>query len=93
MNLYHSLLKQGKAAVEAIQIPFKVKEEQKKLELKILTIEQQIASSTLKVEECKSAYPVQWDKLLDAIDDMELLKRKLKLLQELQFEMFKEDKQ
>jgi hypothetical protein len=88
MNLYHSLLKQGKAAIEALQIPFKVREEEKKLELKILTLEQQLATDEVKVEEYKAAYPVQWDKLLDAIDNMELTKRRLKLLGELQNEMF-----
>ena len=41
MSLYKELISKGKEAIAALEIPFKVKKEQKNLEMKILELEQQ----------------------------------------------------
>ena len=88
MSLYKDLLKLGKDAKADIERPFKVKKEQKKLEMKILELEQQLAKDELTIQEQKSNYPVNWDELLDAIDSKTLTERQLGQLQELETEMF-----
>lgn len=88
MSLYSELLSKGKDAIAALELPFKVKKEKKNLEMKILELEQQLAKDELTIQEQKSKHPVEWDKLLVAMDNMELNKRKLKQFQDLEIEMF-----
>lgn len=88
MSLYKDLISKGKEAIAAIELPFKVKKEQKNLEMKILELEQSIAKDELTIQEQKSAQPVDWNKLTDAIDTMDLNKRKLGQLQVLEKELF-----
>ena len=91
MSLYKQLLSKGKEAIETIQLPFKVAKEHKQLEMKILELEQIMASDALTVQEQKSACPVNWDKLIDAIDNQAINERKLKQLQELEKELFSDE--
>jgi len=88
MNLYQELLSKGKEAIAALELPFKVKKEKKNLEMKILELEQQIAKDELTIQEQKSSCPINWDKLIDAIDSKSLNDRKLKQLKELETELF-----
>lgn len=91
-NTYKELIKMGKDAIEAAQVPFKVKAEQKKLELKMLEEESKIASLELEVQKLKGANPINWDSLLNAIDKVELAKRVFKKLELLNEELFAETK-
>jgi hypothetical protein len=88
MSLYKDLLSKGKEAVAALELPFKVKKEHKNLEMKILELEQQIAKDELTIQEQKSASPIDWNKLIDAIDNKALNDRKLAQLQQLEQELF-----
>ena len=88
MSLYKELLSKGKEAVAALELPFKVKKEQKNLEMKILELEQQIAKDELTIQEEKSASPINWDKLINALDNKALNDRKLVQLQSLEKELF-----
>lgn len=88
MSLYKELLSKGKEAIAALELPFKVKKEKKNLELKILELEQEMAKDELTIQEQKSAFPIDWDKLVNAIDKEALNARKLAQLQELEKEMF-----
>jgi hypothetical protein len=91
MSLYKDLLKLGKDAIADLERPFKVKKEHKTLEMKVLELEQVIAKDELTIQEQKSACPVEWDKLIEAIDKLELNNRKLKQLQALEVELFGEE--
>lgn len=89
-SLYSQLLSKGKEAIAALELPFKVKKEKKNLEMKILELEQEIAKDDLTIQEQKSASPINWEKLIDALDKKALNSRKLKQLQDLETELFKE---
>lgn len=88
MSLYKDLLSKGKEAIAALELPFKVKKEHKQLEMKILELEQQIAKDELTIQEQKSTSPIDWDKLIRAMDTMALNERRLGLLQNLEIELF-----
>ena len=88
MSLYKTLLEKSKEAIASLELPFKVKKEQKRLEMKILELEQQIAKDELTILEQKSSCPVNWDKLIGAMDNLGLSNRKLKQLKELEIELF-----
>ena len=88
MSLYKDLLAKTKEAIADIERPFKVRKEQKNLEMEIIKLEQQLAKDDLTLTEQKSANPIEWNKLIDAIDSKELNERKLKQLQNLEAELF-----
>lgn len=88
MSLYAKFLKLGKDAIAEIELPFKVKKEQKNCEMKILELEQQIAKDDLTIQEQKSSIPINWDKLIASIDNKALNERKLAQLKELEQELF-----
>lgn len=90
MSLYKDLISKGKEAIAALELPFKVKKERKNLEMKILELEQQVAKDELTIQEQKSASPINWDSLINAIDSNGLNQRKLKQLQDLETELFNE---
>lgn len=90
MGLYQQLLAKGKAAIEAIELPFKVRAEQKGLEMKILKLEEQIAKDELAIQQQKSNCPINWDTLGSAIDNKVLNERRLKQYQDLNTELFGE---
>jgi hypothetical protein len=92
MSLYSELISKGKEVIATLELPFKVKKEKKNLEMKILELEQQIAKDELTVQEQKSAYPIKWNDLIEAIDQLQLNNRMLKQLQTLETEMFEETK-
>lgn len=88
MSLYRDLLKKTKEAIADAQVPFKVKKEQKQLELKIIELESEIAKNELTIEEQKSANPINWDKLINAMNERDLNNRKLTQLEALSTELF-----
>ena len=88
MSLYKDLLKLGKDAIAEIELPFKVKKEQKNLEMKILELEQQLAKDELTIQEEKTKCPVNWNALIDAIDNKAINERRLRQLEELENELF-----
>ena len=90
MSLYKDLISKVKEAIAALELPFKVKKERKNLEMKILELEQQVAKDELTIQEQKSASPINWDSLINAIDSNGLNQRKLKQLQDLETELFNE---
>lgn len=90
MSLYKDLLKLGKDAIAEIELPFKVKKEEKNLEMKILELEQQLAKDDLTIQEQKAKSPINWDFIIDAIDNKAINERKLKQLEELKKELFGE---
>lgn len=85
---YLELLRMGKEAIADLQAPFTAKKAHKDLEVKILDIEQKIAEADDTIQKCKAANPPEWSKVGQAIDDKQLLERRLKQFQELETELF-----
>ena len=90
-SLYSKLLEKGKDAIAALERPFKVEKEKKNLEMKILDLKQTLATDELTIQEQMSSHPVDWDKLIEAIDRKEVNQRKLKQLETLEMKMFIEE--
>lgn len=91
MSLYRKLLEKSKEAIATLEIPFKERKEQKNLELRIINLEQKIAEDELIVQSSLQKYPIDYDKWDEATDNLELTRRKLKKLQELQIKLFSEE--
>ena len=93
MNLYATFLKKSKEAIALLELPFKVRQEQKKVELKIIELEQEVASLELSVQEKKSVYPLNLDGIIQAQNELELTKRKLTQVKALEHELFHDEVQ
>lgn len=88
MSLRKELLSIGKEALEAIKLPFKIKSEKKNLEQWILDKESAIAEMEYEIQTAKGEKELNTDKILDKMDDLELLKRRLKQGEDLMVELF-----
>ena len=88
MKKYIDLIKSSKEILDDIKAHFIAKKNEKQLEMEILKIEEQIADRELKVQSAKSDKEVVWNKVGEAIDDLELLRRRLKQFQALKEELF-----
>lgn len=93
MKLYRTFLGKAKEAIAELEIPFKVKQEEKKLELAIIEKEQEIAKLELSVQESKSSYPLDLSKYIKAQDELEIAQRRLNQLLTLQKELFSDEVQ
>lgn len=88
MSLRKDLLSKGKEALEAIKLPFKIRSERKNLEQWILDKETKIAELEYKIQEAKGKDEIKVDDILDKIDELDLLKRRLKQGEELMVELY-----
>ena len=90
LQSYRKLLAMGKEAVEAAKIPSRAKQTQKQGELEALKLEEQIATLGAEVEEMQMAYPLDWGKLIDYMDQLALIERRHKKLGEALSQLFPE---
>lgn len=87
-SMYATLLEKSKEAIDKIKIPFKVREARLQVEGKINDYELKIAECDLRIEEIKSAHPLQIDTLTEALDDKAITERKLEQLRDINEELF-----
>ena len=85
---YKDVLVLCKEKIKESMAPLRAREMRKKGELEICKLESQIAESEQKVQECASEYPIDFEKLLDSMDDLELTKRKKEQFEKVINEMF-----
>ena len=85
---YKELLVLAKDKVKEVMAPLRVKEMKKKAELEACKLDSTIAEKEQRIQEYASAYPIDFDKLIDAIDDLELVKRRKTQFDKIINEMF-----
>lgn len=69
---YAQMIKLGKEKAAEFLAPLRAKEMKKEAELIICKIESDLASMEQCIEEECSKYPIDFDKVVDAIDEMKL---------------------
>lgn len=82
------LIKQTKDVIDGIKAPFISKKAEKGLEMQILEVQEKVASADVTIQEEKSEKSPDWDKIINAIDQKELLERKLRQLEAVKEELF-----
>jgi len=85
---YKKLLTMAKEAVSAAMAPLRAREMKKKAELEMAKIESSLMEHDSKIQTYASAYPIDFDKLIDAIDEKALLERRHKKFGLIVAEMF-----
>lgn len=87
---YKDVLVLCKEKVKEAMAPLRAREMRKKGELEVCKIDSEIAEKEQKIQEYASEYPVNFEKLLDALDDLELIKRRKEQFEKIIEEMFGE---
>lgn len=87
---YRDVLISCKEKITEKLAPLRVNEQRKKAELEVCKLEGTIAEKEQKIAELASEYPIKFDKLLDAIDDLELTQRRKEQFERIIAEMFSE---
>lgn len=90
-GLYAQFLAKGKDAIDAMELPFKVRKEKKQLELLIVELESDLSKAELTIVKEQSTHPINWDNLLAALDSRDLKERKLKQYKELEDKLFNQE--
>ncbi|HHF7341027.1 TPA: hypothetical protein ACPSKZ_000706 [Legionella anisa] len=88
---YKDVLVLCKEKVKEAMAPLRAREMRKKAELEICKIDSDIAEKEQKIQEYASEYPINFDKLIDSIDDLDLIKRRKEQFEKIIDEMFSED--
>lgn len=85
---YKDILILAKEKINEAMAPLRTREMRKKAELECCKLDSKIAEEEQKIQQCASEYPVDFDKLIDAIDDLELVKRRKDQFQKIIHQMF-----
>ena len=89
---YKEILTFAKEKIAESMAPLRAREMRKKAELEACKLESTIATHEQKIQEHASQYPIDFDKLIDAIDELELVKRRKEQFEKIINEMFGDDK-
>ena len=87
---YKDVLILCKDKIKEAMAPLRAREMKKKAELEVCKIESQIAEGEQKIQELASEYPIDFHKMIDAIDELDLIKRRKDQFNSIIAEMFSE---
>ena len=87
---YKEILTLAKEKITEAMAPLRAREMRKKGELEMCKLESKIVEKEQKIQEHAAAYPIDFDKLIDAIDELELTKRRKEQFEKIIDEMFGE---
>jgi hypothetical protein len=88
LKKYKDVLALSKEDAENAKAPYRVKEMHKRAELQSLEIEAEIASIESRIHARCSQYPINFEYLIDDMNEVELLKRKHKQFTDIISQMF-----
>lgn len=88
---YKDVLALCKEKINEAKAPFRAREMSKKAELEVCKLESTIADREQKVHELSSEYPINFDSLIDALDELELTRRRKEQFEEIIAQMFGEE--
>ena len=73
---YKDIMALAKDKVQEFMAPLRANEMKKKGELEICKIDGSIAEQEQKIQELCAEYPVNYDRIIDAIDELDLMNRR-----------------
>ncbi len=87
---YKDVLALAKEKINEAKAPFRAREMSKRAELEVCKLESTIADREQRINELSSEYPLDFDSLIDALDELELTKRRKEQFEQVISEMFGE---
>lgn len=85
---YKDVLGLAKDKIKEVMAPLRAHEMKKRAELEIAKIDSDIAEKEQAIQELAAQYPINFDKMIDAIDELELIKRRQEQFAQIIEEMF-----
>lgn len=85
---YNDVIKMAKDALKEMMAPLRAREMKKKAELEMAKLEGRIAEQNQMIQELCSAYPIDFDRLIDAQDELGLSQRRLEQFRTIVNELF-----
>lgn len=85
---YKDILILAKEKIKEAMAPLRANEMKKKAELEICKLESEILDRESKIQDLAAAYPIDFDRLIESIDDLELIKRRKEQFEKIIKEMF-----
>lgn len=85
---YKDILVLAKEKIKEAMAPLRANEMKKKAELEVCKLESEILDKESKIQDISSEYPINFDKLIDSIDELELVKRRKDQFEKIIAEMF-----
>lgn len=89
---YADVLSMGKEALEKAKAPIRANQARKQGELELLKLEEQIITLQNKVQEASTTTPINYTKLLDALDELALAERRVEQFRDVLAQLFPEVK-
>ena len=89
---FRECLKKGKAAIEEALIPVRVQQAKLQGESEQLKLDEKIINLDIKLQEATIAHPIDYNKIIDIIDEIDLLTRRKKQFDQIIKELFPVDK-
>lgn len=87
---YKDILVLAKEKITEAMAPLRAREMRKKAELEMCKLESTIAEMEQKIQEHASKYPINFDNLIDSMDELELTLRRQEQFGKIIDEMFSE---
>lgn len=87
---FKEALKATKAKIEEVMIPLKVKQNKAQGEIEKLKLDESIMTLEVEIRELTVTSPIDFGKLLDKVDEIELLQRRRTLFDRVMTELFEE---
>jgi len=88
LTAYEKVLTLAKEKIQEAMAPVRAREMRKKAELETAKIDGKMIEQEAKIQELSSKYPIDFDKLLSAIDELALLDRRKKQFERVTEELF-----
>lgn len=87
---YKDVISLAKDKIKETMAPLRAREMKKKAELEVCKLDSEIIEKEQKIQEYAAEYPIDFDKMLDAIDELDLVKRRQEQFGKIITEMFDE---
>ena len=88
LTAYEKVLTFAKEKIQEAMAPVRAREMRKKGELEMAKIDGKMIEQEAKIQELAAAYPISYDKMIEAIDELALLERRKKQFERIIDEMF-----
>lgn len=88
LTAYEKVLKLGKEKIQEALAPVRSREMRKKAELEMCQIESKMIEQESKIQEICGSYPIDFEKLIKASDELSLLERRKKQYGQIIEQMF-----
>lgn len=88
LTKYVDIIAMSKELKDKALAPIRARQAATRFDAKLAELEERLLTAETRVHELCSANPIDVDKLIDHLDDIELLKRRMKRVKEIQIQLF-----